>query len=78
MKISTCDIIVCILGNHFGSKSSENAMSITMNELDVAIKHKKKIYVFISNDVYIENRMYEINKDNGSFKSAYTDNIKIH
>lgn len=77
-ELSTCDIVVCILGNHFGSKSSENDLSITMNELETAIKHKKKIYVFISNDVFIENRTYEINKDNGTFKSAYTDDIKIH
>lgn len=77
-ELSTCDIVVCVLGNHFGSKSSENDLSITMNELETAIKHKKKIYVFISNDVYIENRTYEINKDNGTFKSAYTDDIKIH
>ena len=77
-ELSTCDIVVCVLGNHFGSKSSENDLSITMNELEAAIKHKKKIYVFISNDVYIENRTYEINKDNGTFKSAYTDDIKIH
>lgn len=77
-ELSTCDIVICILGNHFGSKSSENDLSITMNELETAIKHKKKIYVFISNDVFIENRTYEINKDNGTFKSAYTDDIKIH
>jgi len=77
-ELSTCDIVVCVLGNHFGSKSSENDLSITMNELETAIKNKKKIYVFISNDVYIENRTYEINKDNGTFKSAYTDDIKIH
>lgn len=77
-ELSTCDIVVCILGNHFGSKSSENDLSITMNELETAIKHKKKIYVFISNDVYIENKTYEINKDTGIFKSAYTDDIKIH
>ena len=77
-ELSSCDIVVCILGNHFGSKSSENDLSITMNELETAIKNKKKIYVFISNDVYIENRTYEINKDNGYFQSAYTDDIKIH
>ncbi len=77
-ELSTCDIVVCILGNHFGSKSSENDLSITMNELETAIKHKKKIYVFISNDVYIENRTYEKNKDNGIFISAYTDDLKIH
>lgn len=77
-ELASCDIVVCIIGNHFGSKSSESELSITMEELKTAIKSKKKIYVFVSNDVYIENRTYKLNKDSGSFKSAYTDNIKIH
>lgn len=77
-ELSSCDIVICIIGNHFGSKSVDNDLSITMNELETAIKNKKKIYVFISNDVYIENRTYEQNKDSGNFKSAYTDDIKIH
>lgn len=77
-ELASCDIVVCIIGNHFGSKSSENELSITMNELKTAIKNKKKIYVFISNDVYIENRIYKKNKESGTFISAYADDIKIH
>lgn len=77
-EVSGCDIVVCIIGNHFGSQSDENELSITMNEIKEAIKAKKKVYIFISNDVYLENRTYIINKDSGTFKSAYTDNIKIH
>lgn len=77
-ELASCDIVVCIIGNHFGTKSSESDLSITMEELKTALKNKKKIYVFISNDVYIENRTYKLNRDNENFKSAYTDNIKIH
>lgn len=77
-ELASCDIVVCIIGNHFGSKSSDNELSITMNELKTAIKNKKKIYVFISNDVYIENRIYKKNKASGTFVSAYADDIKIH
>ena len=77
-ELASCDIVVCIIGNHFGSKSSDNELSITMNELKTAIKNKKKIYVFISNDVYIENRIYKKNKESGTFVSAYADDIKIH
>lgn len=77
-EVAGCDIIVCIIGNHFGSSASGNDLSITMNEVMTAIKEKKKVYIFISNDVYIENRTYIQNKDSGTFKSAYTDNIKIH
>lgn len=49
-----------------------------MNEIKTAIKNKKKVYIFIANNVYIENNTYMQNKENGNFKSAYTDNIKIH
>lgn len=77
-ELSSCDIVVCIIGNHFGTKSLNNELSITMNEINTAIKNKKKVYIFIAKDVYIENRTYEQNKDTGSFKSAYTDDIKIH
>ena len=77
-ELASCDIAVCIIGNHFGTKSVGNELSITMNEINTAIKARKKVYIFIANDVYIENRTYEHNKDLGNFKSAYTDDIKIH
>lgn len=77
-ELVSCDIVVCIIGNHFGSKSEDNELSITMNEIRTAIQSRKKVYIFIAKDVYIENRTYEHNKENGNFKSAYTDNLKIH
>lgn len=77
-ELASCDIVVCVIGNHFGSKSGDNELSITMNEIQTAIQSRKKVYIFIAKDVYIENRTYEHNKENGNFKSAYTDNLKIH
>ena len=77
-ELSNCDIVVCIIGNNFGTKSQNSELSITMEELKTAIKAKKKIYVFVAKDVFIENRTYEQNKETGSFKSAYTDDLKIH
>lgn len=77
-ELASCDIAVCIIGNHFGSKSLENDLSVTMNEIKSAIKQKIKVYIFIANDVYTENRTYLLNKDTGSFKSAFVDDIKIH
>lgn len=77
-ELASCDIVVCVIGNHFGSRSAGNELSITMNEIQTAIKNRKKVYIFIAKDVYIENRTYEYNKENGSFKSAYTDNLIIH
>lgn len=77
-ELASCDIIVCIIGNHFGSQSMDNELSITMKEIQTAVKSKKKVYIFISKDVFIENRTYEKNKESGTFKSAYTDDIRIH
>lgn len=77
-EIQNCDILVCIIGNHFGSSSADNNNSITMNELKSAMKDRKKIFIFIMKDVYVENTTYLKNKDNGSFIPAFADNIKIH
>ena len=78
-ELSTCDIVVCIIGNHFGTMSAnEDGLSITMKEIQTAILNKKKVYVFISKDVFIENRIYEANQNNEGFVAAYADNVKIH
>ncbi len=76
--IASCEIVVCIIGNHFGSKSEQNELSITMNELDEAIKANKKVYIFIAKDVFTENRTYEKNRGNENFNSAYADDLRIH
>lgn len=77
-ELTNCDIVICIIGNHFGTQSSNGDFSITMKELQTAIKNKKKIYIFIAKDVDIENRTYMQNKESGTFKPAYADDIKIH
>lgn len=77
-ELASCDIVICIIGNHFGSQSMGNELSITMNEIKEAIKRKKKVYIFIAKDVFIENRTYEQNKSSNNFKSAYTDDLRIH
>lgn len=77
-EIQNCDILVCIIGNHFGSQSEGNDYSITMNELIAAKKDRKKIFTFILNNVYVENDTYLKNKGNSSFTPAYADSLKIH
>lgn len=78
IEIQNCDILVCIIGNHFGSQSEGNDYSITMNELIAAKKDRKKIFTFILNNVYVENDTYLKNKGNSNFTPAYADNLKIH
>lgn len=76
-ELQTCDIVVCIIGNKYGTQSQDSNLSITMTELTSAIKARKKIYIYILKEVYYENRTYLLNKDNG-FNPASVDNIKIH
>ena len=77
-ELSTCDIVICIIGNKYGSESSSGNYSITMNELQKAIQLKKKVYTFIVKDVYIENQTYEKNVNSGHFAPAFADDIRIH
>lgn len=76
-ELQNCDIVVCIIGNKYGTQSQDSNLSITMTELTSAIKARKKIYIYILKEVYYENRTYLLNKDNG-FNPASVDNIKIH
>lgn len=76
-ELQNCDIVICIIGNKYGSKSQDGDLSITMKELMSAIIARKKIYIYILKDVYIENKTYLKNK-NKEFEPASVDNIKIH
>ena len=49
-----------------------------MEELQHALKDKKKIYVYILNEVYTENITYLKNKDLPDVKYAFADDVKIH
>ena len=77
-ELSTCDIVVCIIGSKYGTQSMHGNYSITMQELNSAIKEQKKIYIFIQKDVYIENRTYLANRTNDKFKCVCAEDIKIH
>ncbi|GBG96263.1 DUF4062 domain-containing protein [Lactococcus termiticola] len=78
-EIANCDILICIIGNKFGTQSEDKGnYSITMNELKTAVNQKKKVYLFVQADVYTENKTYQLNKDTESFKTYYADDIKIH
>jgi hypothetical protein len=77
-ELSTCDIVICIIGSKFGTVSSDGNYSITMKELLSAVRENKIIYVFIQNDVFVENNTYIANKDTGSFKPATVDDNRVH
>lgn len=77
-ELSTCDIVICIIGGKYGTRSSGSDYSITMEELQEAIRKRKKIFVFILNDVFTENFTYYKNMDSGNFQPYHVDDIKVH
>ena len=77
-EILTCDIVVCIIGNSFGTQSADDDHSITMHELEQAIEQKKLIYVFIEKNVFIENRTYIKNSQLQGFQPDAVSDIRIH
>lgn len=76
-EVSKCDIIICVIGGKFGTQSEESNYSITMQELNNAIRAKKKVYIYIVNDVFVENKTYLSNQDK-NFIPCYTDDIRVH
>lgn len=76
-ELGACDIVVCIIGSKFGTKSGSGDYSITMTELTKAIKSRKKIYIYILKEVHAENFTYLANRDK-EFVPYHADNIKIH
>ena len=76
-ELNTCDIVVCIIGGKFGTKSSTGDYSITMNELRMALKNRKKLYIYLQKDVNSENFTYLKNRSS-DFKPYHADDIRIH
>lgn len=76
-EVVSCDIVVSIIGKEFGSESSHEDLSITMRELESALKEHKIVYVFVDRDVMCENRVYKknIGKD---FTPGIVSDVRIH
>ena len=77
-EILTCDIVVCVIGNSFGTESTIDEMSITMHELEQALKVRKLVYVFVEKSVFIENKTYIKNVGLKDFTPDAVNDIKIH
>lgn len=73
-----CDILVCIIGNKYGSESKSEHYSITQRELKTAIEEKKQVYIFIEKSVLLEYEIYVLNKNVSGMSYKYVDNPKIY
>lgn len=77
-EIKMCDILVCIIGNKYGSESKSEHYSITQKELKTAIEEKKQVYIFIDKSVLLEYEIYILNKNVSGMSYKYVDNPKIY
>ncbi|MBD3338620.1 MAG: DUF4062 domain-containing protein [Candidatus Lokiarchaeota archaeon] len=77
-EISTCDIVVHIIGGTFGSNSSRKPYSISQVELKTAHELNKQIYIFIEKPVHVEYRTYLLNEKNENFHLQYVDDNRIY
>lgn len=76
-EISSCDILVSIIGGKFGTQSKDQKHSITQKEIKSAIEIGKQIYVFVEKSVLSEYRTYLANKDNESFRPASVNDKRV-
>lgn len=80
-EIENVDILVSILGGHYGSNAKSDKSdeySISQKELITAMKNDKQVFIFIENEVLTEYETYKMNKDNPDVKYHFVDNINIY
>ena len=77
-EIEMCDILVCVIGGHYGTESQEHpGSSITQQELKAAIENQVQVLIFIEQDVHSEYGTYSINKENADIKYRSVDNPRV-
>jgi len=78
-EIGNVDVLVCVLGGHFGSQSTADAdRSISQMEFRTAHKLNKQIYTFVREEVLSEHKTFLANRDVEGFRSVHADDPRIH
>lgn len=75
-EISTCDILINIVGGKFGTESKGSQYSISQRELNVALELGKQIYIFVEKPVLAEYQTYLKNKEKG-FNPVSVNDIRV-
>lgn len=76
-EISSCDILVAIIGGKYGTQAKDNKSSITQKEIRSAIEQSKQIYIFVDKAVLQEYRTYLVNKDNEGFTPVTVNDKRV-
>src|ERR1019366_4027514 len=76
-EVSSCDILITLIGGKYGTQSRDERHSITQKELKTAIELGKQIYVFVERSVHAEYRTYIANKEVVGFKPSSVNDIRV-
>ena len=77
-EISTCDVLIAIIGGKYGTQSKDQKHSITQKEIKKAIELGKQIYIFVERSVHSEYRTYQANKEVKGFKPASVNDARVY
>lgn len=78
-EVSRCDILVGIIGNKYGTSSKDNDVkSVSMEEIETAIRENKQVFIFVDKAVLNEYQLYLKNKDKKDIEYVAVSDIKIH
>jgi hypothetical protein len=77
-EISTCDILINIVGGRFGTDSGDTRYSISQAELRTAVTLGKQVYVFVEKAVHSEYQTYLQNKEVKGFTPAAVNDLRVY
>ena len=76
-EVSSCEMLVAVIGGKYGSQAKGDERSITQKELRAAIDAGKQTYVFIEQAVLSEYRTYIANRDLDGFQAVSVDDTRV-
>lgn len=77
-EISSCDVLVAIIGGKYGTQSNDEKHSITQKELKTAVDLGKQIYVFVEKSINSEYKTYLANKEVKGFIPAAVNDTRVY
>jgi len=76
-EISSCEMLITVIGGKYGSQAKADERSITHKELRAAIDAGKQTYVFVEQAVLSEYRTYVANRDVEGFQPVSVDDTRV-
>ena len=78
-EIEMCDILICVIGGHYGTESQEQpGSSITQQELNAAIENQVQVFIFVEQAVHSEYKTYSINKETDGINYQFVDDPRVY